>query len=1287
MYSSRVPPPLRATSAASGDFDPESPRRNSQTGEIGPTPVNTFAPPPTAIQHSNPLFNVPGVPPPSRLPPPPQRQPARAGGQELPPPPGIGFQRPSGLPQPGFLAGMPSVPSIPSVPRTGSWPIKEAGIGKSFGDIGGQNRPTSNALSPTVLSPTQANTMLMNEEAPSAILQVSQPNIGMVYAPSRAGSGSPSMMATAQQYATAFQQQQQQQQPMQGNENADVGAEWAQEAPEMAQVYNETAGYNEGTGGYEGQQYTEQYNDNQQYNEQQYYDNQQYNQQQYDVNTGEAEMAVYNTGQGAGGDFVDTNTNQTTYAAASARKLPPPAVSFESPIKARFARGSAHPSARQGALTGAFNKAAMAINSGLPPPPPNHPQMPSAEVDTGYNAAGINEDNHGMMQGFPSGGFAGSSVASAPAGDDSGIGEVEQHGEEEAVGPAPSLQPPPPPMMGAPGGMFPTFGTKPALPRQDSTHSQPGSARGGGNAPPQFGMNQSLMSAGSGNFMPGNAKESLEGVSGQHPGMYTHPSSTLMPQQQQSASPRNGSGGGNAASNKNNTSGDKKQGKESSDQPKKQRRRGICSVLFILTLVLTLSAAVSVGTTIVAVTFAANVVHAAISGIGSIASGASLSSAIASMHPAAMGIARHVDMVSQAQWEATEKQWKCEESAPTCRGARWALHSARLFGFLTKDAAMFTTSHAPHVIQHTAVPAIHFTKQQSTLLFDQLKGMKTPQGRDAVVAAIHQSAGEVKKLGHDLFVWGHCVYQNLSQSGVHSLNHLVEPAAGCWVETMGHYYLPANSSGISDTTVDSVDDVNRGEESGEKKGEEEEEMVVDVPLPEEPVVLEEEQKENKPVVADDDSLPAHSPMLLEEEEEEEEQVVDVVEEKIEVPFVAPPTPVEDIVEEVVVDATTTTTAASNTTTPAPTPVSAPSAVEPEPVQEEQIPQKHEVEEEDEAVSVAVEEEKEDVVEEVEKQLVPPPAAPAAVVPDTNAAAAAAAAAAEKTKNVTQVEEEILPQVPEKEEEEVVVVDHTKSTTKTPSNRLPDRYASEEEYMMMGLGEHPSPLEEVGEQQADQGPPGASIVKKTTTTSTQKSTTTEPLWPIIIAQFQKLKNTIGGVGVFSKVVGVVRQHQSSILVALGAAGGTAVLLFASGALAARRAAFAARFAGAAQLTTPRRPSAGGDEQGPATVFKSARSKRKTQTAAATTVDGDDGAVVQRGRQSAPARLAAPAFEAAEEEEEPRGRKRSRGGSSGGRSRNRPAAGTSRGRKSTVDGAARGTGRKASVSRKRSTKATS
>ncbi|KAL4543652.1 hypothetical protein Ndes2437B_g01471 [Nannochloris sp. 'desiccata'] len=37
-------PPFRTASAASGDFDPESPRRNSQTGEFGPTPVNTFAP-------------------------------------------------------------------------------------------------------------------------------------------------------------------------------------------------------------------------------------------------------------------------------------------------------------------------------------------------------------------------------------------------------------------------------------------------------------------------------------------------------------------------------------------------------------------------------------------------------------------------------------------------------------------------------------------------------------------------------------------------------------------------------------------------------------------------------------------------------------------------------------------------------------------------------------------------------------------------------------------------------------------------------------------------------------------------------------------------------------------------------------------------------------------------------------------------------------------------------------------------------------------------------------------
>jgi hypothetical protein len=1230
---------------------------------------------------------------------------------------------------------------MPSVPRTSSWPMKpqginEGGIDTSFGGggIGGQNRPVSNAPSPTVLSPTQAGMMRMaNEDAPSAVIQVSQPNVGMPYAPQRGGSGSPSMMQVAQQYAAAFQQQQQQvqhqyeqeqhqqqqyeyqehQQPMQGAETAEAVAGWGQQETEMAQMYDNT--------GYDAEQYNEQYNEGygEQYNDQQqYYDNQQYNtQQQYG---GEAEMPVYTDNDAAaaaddGGGHDDQNRIDF---AANSRKLPPPAVSYESPIKARFARGAAHPSARAGALAGVFNKAA-AMTGGLPPPPQHQGplQMPPApEVfDDGYNNP---RTNHMMMQGFPSGGFAGSSVASAPAGEE-GDGEVEQQQQQETApvpvpaAPLPSV--PPPPMMGAlpPGGGFPTFGSKPMLARNDSNQSQPGSARG--NAPPQFGGGALLSSAGSGNFMGGpgggmnnnmmNSRGSMDGLSGQQQQQQTglfKPSNMMV---MQPGSPRGGAGAGGSGDVGRSNSGQQQQQKQTNanQKPRKQIRRGIFSVFFMITLVLTLSAAVSVGTTIVAVTFAANMAHAGITGIGSIAHGASLSSAIAAMHPAAMGVAKHVDEVSQAQWRATENKLKCDESKPFCRGARQVLHSARLSGFLAKDAALFTAAHAPKVIQQTGVPAVHFTKQQSALLFEQLKGMKTPEGREVVVSAVHQSAGEVKKLGQDLFVWGQCVYQHLSQSGIHSFNHLVEPSAGCWEETMGHYYLPAGTgeeSGVKDA-ADAVEKVEEKEVETEAvvageavKQEDEGELLVekepvekeeDTVTPETTTIVEEKKEEEETKVdVEVEPTPAPaapSPMLLEEEEEEEkEQVVedvevDVVDQGLNatVAETPEPTPVEvEKVPEVQGDAPATTNTTTSTTTTTTSAVSTPEVEEKE--EKEEAPTKDE-----EAIEV---EEEDEVVEEEEEQLVeevPAAAPPPAAVRD-------AEVAEEKVK----IEEEVAtPQAPE-------VAVETPTTTTKPSTGLPERYASEEEYMMgnnLATEEEDKGGAAGGDGDGDgsnivkdatntnQGPPGASIIKKSTT----KSSPSKPLWPILVAKLREIQISMSR-GVDGVVVVLLKAHQASILVALGAAGGISGLVFAINALAARKAATLAA-AGGAQPLTPRRQAADEGQEGPSTVFKSARSKRKTQAVVTTTVDEDgDGLLKNRGRQSAPARLAAqPAFEVdgAVEEEEARGRKSSRGGSSRGRSRSKVSSGTSRGRKSTVD---EGAPRKASVSRKRSSKKT-
>ncbi|KAH7622401.1 hypothetical protein NADE_004987 [Nannochloris sp. 'desiccata'] len=1431
MFPGRVPPPFRTASAASGDFDPESPRRNSQTGEFGPTPVNTFAPPPTAIQH-NPLFNnAPGGHPPSRLPPPPQRA-GRGGSQELPAT-GSGFQRPSGLQQPGFLAGLP----MPSVPRTSSWAIKglnEGSMGGTSlgGGIGGQSRSISNVPSPSLLSPTQGNLMMAsNDESPSAVIQVSQPNVGMPYAPQRGGSGSPRMMQAAQQYAAAFQQQinhqemhyeqqqyteqqqqinhqemhyeqqqytgQQQQinhqemhceqqqytgqQQMQNPAASDAG-EWLQQPePERAQIYgnsgsNEEIQIRNEEGGYEGQGYdapgivpemtdpSQQFN-GEQYNEQsQYYDNQQYNQEQ-----------LYGVNVAYDGNGVDGPESQSQKAYAASRKLPPPAVSFDSPIKAKFARGSAHSSARAGALAGAFNKAEMTTGlPQLPPPPPLQPPQGLPQMSTGggdghgYNTGAVMDKNQSMMHGFPSGGFAGSSVASVPAGEEGSggnDGQVEQQEEEASItaaeAPLPPL-PPPPPMMGAPGGMvgaggFPTFGSKPVLGRKDSAQSQPGSARSNGNGPPQFGT---LSSAGSGIIMAGNkntnnnnvltSRGSMDGVSGHQMGVY-QPSAMMPPPLP--GSPRSGGrgsgGGGDLGKSSSSSKLDQpQQQKDSRNKPRKQRRRGICSVLFIITLVLTLSAALSVGTTIVAVTFAANMTHAAIAGLGSIAHGASLSSAIARMHPAAVGIAKHVDEVSQAQWLATENAFKCDDSKPTCRGTRWVFHSARLGGILAKDGAIYTASHAPRAIKQITVPTARFTQQQSALLFDQLKGMKTHEGRDAVVAAVHQSAGEVKKLGRDLYVWAHCVYQHLSQSGVHSIHHVVEPVAGCWVETMGHYYLPDDGGDTSGSKGDSID------VAAQEKKEEEEEASAGMEVDEvQQKATEAEERESAAPIENIGTENEEVVIVKEPVEEQEEEVMmpeAVVEEKIEDEQKQDPSPIasassptlldieaeakeekhEDV--EIEVDDQEINSAVTaeliNSAVGVPAPVETKEIEEEEEGEEVHLPAtnaanvtttevspeieiKEEVPEHYENV-VEIEEEEEqekenndvEVQEHVVEEVKEVPPLPPPVVLDFGAEQKVEA----EQEQQQQEEESVTPEAPE-----VVVVDTSTATstpTSTPSSGLPERYASEDEYMI-GHGE-PAADERGEEEEAaassgsggdvkdevtDQGSPGPSTTIGQTTTGKQ-STLKKPLWSVLAAQSRELKDKF--VSAIDSAVDSLRPHQASVLAALGAAGGTAVLFFAANALAARKAALAARLAAGAgaQQLTPRRPSSAAEEA-PATVFKSARSGRKTQTVVTTVDEERDGLLKKRSRQSAPARLAAPAFEQEEEaveadEVEPRGRKSgSRGGASRGRSRSRGgAATTSRGRKATAEQGAAGAssrsrgGRKASVSRRPSTKAT-
>ncbi|KAL4543654.1 hypothetical protein Ndes2437B_g01473 [Nannochloris sp. 'desiccata'] len=862
-----------------------------------------------------------------------------------------------------------------------------------------------------------------------------------------------------------------------------------------------------------------------------------------------------------------------------------------------------------------------------------------------------------MMHGFPSGGFAGSSVASAPAGEEGSggnDGQVEQQEEEASITAAES-----------------------AVTSTTTTSSDDGGSRWAW----LYGWC----------IWPSDGSLSTIG----------NDAARLLP-----GSPRSGGRGSGGGGDLGKSSSSSKL-----DQPQQQK-------------------------------------DSPIAGLGSIAHGASLSSAIARMHPAAVGIAKHVDEVSQAQWLATENAFKCDDSKPTCRGTRWVFHSARLGGILAKDGAIYTASHAPRAIKQITVPTARFTQQQSALLFDQLKGMKTHEGRDAVVAAVHQSAGEVKKLGRDLYVWAHCVYQHLSQSGVHSIHHVVEPVAGCWVETMGHYYLPDDGGDTSGSKGDSID------VAAQEKKEEEEEASAGMEVDEvQQKATEAEERESAAPIENIGTENEEVVIVKEPVEEQEEEVMmpeAVVEEKIEDEQKQDPSPIasassptlldieaeakeekhEDV--EIEVDDQEINSAVTaeliNSAVGVPAPVETKEIEEEEEGEEVHLPAtnaanvtttevspeieiKEEVPEHYENV-VEIEEEEEqeeenndvEVQEHVVEEVKEVPPLPPPVVLDFGAEQKVEA----EQEQQQQEEESVTPEAPE-----VVVVDTSTATstpTSTPSSGLPERYASEDEYMI-GHGE-PAADERGEEEEAaassgsggdvkdevtDQGSPGPSTTIGQTTTGKQ-STLTKPLWSVLAAQSRELKDKF--VSAIDSAVDSLRPHQASVLAALGAAGGTAVLFFAANALAARKAALAARLAAGAgaQQLTPRRPSSAAEEA-PATVFKSARSGRKTQTVVTTVDEERDGLLKKRSRQSAPARLAAPAFEqeleAVEADEvEPRGRKSgSRGGASRGRSRSRGgAATTSRGRKATAEQGAAGAssrsrgGRKASVSRRPSTKAT-
>ena len=558
-------PPLRAASAASGDFDPESPRRDTITGEVGPAPFPVFPP----LPRSNSLFpsaagsgpsNNANSLPPSRLPPPPARPTRDIEGA-----PSSSFHRQSGIPHPGFLGKIP----LPPVPRTATWQGKLPTVNNNNKNTTSLCRSASNAATPTNLSP-KIGAMVEDQqdvENISEVVQVSQPTVGLPYAPQRMNSTSPRMlMNLALQHATSssslpppppvaaattlyqrgdahllHHHQQQHYQPYSvpemdmsfgggGGENNNMNMmNWMSEAPPSGEETTQYASAATDGGG--GREYETEMTMMIEY-------------------TNPAAAAAAAAAAAGGGDYEEYDTHSG--AVEAMKKLPPPAVSLESPIKARFARDG----------SGAAAPSSYSYSSGLPALQQHLPARSGALADR-FNSGGGGAIYPGMMMQTmtSSGAFAHSSVASAPLPppgafeeSDAAVVVVDQHIGEDAgewggvsveggataaaaesmeyedysaaaVGSMHDLPPPPPPpppsMGGAPRQDFPVF-PKPlvtlranSIDQQQAVGSaQSGSGGGGGTtfrppSVPTFGVppppppsSGSLQKMGSGAFMP-----------------------------------------------------------------------------------------------------------------------------------------------------------------------------------------------------------------------------------------------------------------------------------------------------------------------------------------------------------------------------------------------------------------------------------------------------------------------------------------------------------------------------------------------------------------------------------------------------------------------------------------------------------------------------------------------------------------------------------------------------------------------------------------------------------------
>ena len=152
-----------------------------------------------------------------------------------------------------------------------------------------------------------------------------------------------------------------------------------------------------------------------------------------------------------------------------------------------------------------------------------------------------------------------------------------------------------------------------------------------------------------------------------------------------------------------------------------------------------------------------------------------------------------------------------------CLWAQWSIKQTLLSIQLSQQAASMALYHGPSVVVTYSKSAAAFLGRHYLELQRQMFGLKSSHGRAEVYAHITGRLGEARQLIKDLMHWSHCLAQHFKVSGMGSWDAIAQPAAGCWQEHLGRYYITSSSNNTGDgiTSSNSGDGVVAGQAEGE----------------------------------------------------------------------------------------------------------------------------------------------------------------------------------------------------------------------------------------------------------------------------------------------------------------------------------------------------------------------------------------------------------------------------------------------------------------------------------------